>query len=212
MTLSYVSTVFEDGKPGPHDEVIGTDTVAVPDSSVKGEAQDWDIRYLLESKKAALQGYLESTGTLQEQLAAVETALANDPNSVSDLVWKHKLLRQHNREAQAWKLFEQRLLEPMLSEMNYRSATVLGQYLIYLPSVGRMGDVDALVSRWKKSAMQELRRRIATSWSRRNRHLPRSGVCWRGRCTCTSGCGKFKGTILWWCARSRAKMVLCAWR
>ncbi len=150
VTLSYVSTVFENGKPGPHDEVIGTDTVAVPDSSVKGEAQDWDDRYLVESKKAALQGYLESTGTLQEQLAAVEAALANDPNSVSDLLWKHQLLRQHNREAQAWKLFEQRLLEPMLSEMNYRSATVLGQYLIYLPSAGRMGDVDALVARLGK--------------------------------------------------------------
>ncbi len=146
LTTHYVIQTFAGGTVGFQYKDLGPETVEVEAGA--GQPDDWDKEYQRE-RPAALRTYYRSTGTLAEQLNRVEQALAKDPGSVPDLLWKFDLLREHGRATEAWKLFEQSLQARLLAGpegLLGDGYTAPAEYLVYLAHGERWDDFQAVAA------------------------------------------------------------------
>ncbi|MGN6368374.1 MAG: hypothetical protein ACTHN5_08955 [Phycisphaerae bacterium] len=151
LSFSYSVTDYDQGQPGPTEKTISTGNVGMP--AAEAGAPEWarDAGYLERAKPAAIRNFLRRTGTLEEQLAAIDAALAKDPQDMGAVVWKVDLMRAHGREAAAWELFGTFLNRHFptaltaLQEDNLYSH--IGQYLVYLAHEKRWAEFDGLAAR-----------------------------------------------------------------
>ncbi len=149
LTFSYTLKDYESGQIGPTEHVLATTTIDL-DPATPAQNEDWDDRYLNLSKPAMIRNFIRSTATLADQLAAIDAALAKNPNDTGAILWKVDLLRAHQREDAAWSLFAPYLkthfpttFEQLLDNNLYSH---IGQYMVYLAHHDRFAEFDALAA------------------------------------------------------------------
>ena len=149
LTLSYTLMDYERGQVGPTEHVLATSTIDL-DSATPAQNDDWDDHYLNLAKPAAVRNFLRSTATLADQIAAIDAALAKDPDDTGAILWKVDLLRAHQREDAAWLLFAPYLqthFPTTFSELlDNNLYTHIAQYMVYLAHNSRFAEFDALAA------------------------------------------------------------------
>ncbi|HUU69703.1 MAG TPA: hypothetical protein VM186_09270, partial [Planctomycetota bacterium] len=151
----------------PRRLVLATPKIEVPAVTVTGYPADWQQYISPEKKELTVRRHVRGTGTLMQQLEYVNRMLDTDPLSLDANVWKMDLLRKHEREDEAWELFEVVIKDRLLADLpqimgdggSYVRGNLLTDYTHRLAQAGNIGEIDRilrLLTEAKEKALKEM--------------------------------------------------------
>jgi hypothetical protein len=113
-------------------------------------------------KQTWYRNYLQSDGTLEQQLAEVDRRLKIDPTDVDSLIWRYRLFRRYGRPEVGIKFFEEHLRDRALQDPAVLEACTseMSQYLLYLAANNRMEEMKQASSRIRRT-VEELSSSLA---------------------------------------------------
>jgi hypothetical protein len=152
VTLRYTLWGADEGCQLSYDKILHEETVEAPPPAGAGVPVNWPESDTLRDplKRAhALRPFHTMRSPLKVQLATVDPLLAKSPDDSRLLFEKMTTLRLYDLDDDRFRLFEQTFKDRALADPfgQWEFGESLGEYLVYLFSVGRRDDFNAVLAR-----------------------------------------------------------------